>query len=60
LAGAAEPFATARPRMVTRDPQAGWYGVAPDGRVLSIRRPAVATSGAIHVVQGWSAELAPR
>jgi serine/threonine-protein kinase len=58
VAGPAEPFANARPRVVTRDPQAGWYGVARDGRVLSIRRPAVATSGAIHVVQGWSAELA--
>ena len=58
VAGTAEPFAAARPRVITRDPQSVWYGVAGDGRLLSIRRPAVASTAPIHVVQGWSAELA--
>ena len=60
LADTPEPFAAARPRVVARDPQAAWYGVARDGRVLSIRRPGGASTAPIHVVLGWSAELAAR
>ena len=60
VAASAEPFAAARPRVIARDRHAGWYGVAPDGRVLAMRQTAGTTDSAIHVVLNWAAELTGR
>jgi serine/threonine-protein kinase len=54
---AAPEFQASRPRVVARDPQAAWYGVDSEGRLLAIRQPGGSPPGPIHVVVGWAAEL---
>jgi serine/threonine-protein kinase len=55
--GASAAFTASRPRVVARDPQAMWYGVAADGRLLAIRQPSGRGPAAIHVIVGWPAAL---
>jgi Tol biopolymer transport system component len=57
---AAPEFKASRPRVVALDPQAAWYGVGSDGRLLAIRQPGGSPPGPIHVVVGWAAELSSR